>query len=64
MTKEYARIIDEKKSASDNDKQRYSKILKQTIMPIISEMFAVIKKMYPDCDIKSLADTLKLGVVS
>lgn len=64
LTKEYARIIDEKKSASDNDKQRYSKILKQTIMPIISEMFAVIKKMYPDCDIKSLADTLKLGVVS
>lgn len=61
LSKEYARLLLARDSSDPVQADRYTKILKEAVMPAISEMFVSIKKMYPDADIKSLIDTVEAG---
>lgn len=61
LSKEYARLLLARDRSEPAQAERYTKILKEAVMPAISEMFASIKEMYPDADIKSLINTVEKG---
>lgn len=63
LSKEYARLVSLKKQSSVEESVRCTKILKEAIMPAITEIFAAIKRMYPDADIKNLINATEMGAM-
>ena len=63
LSKEYARLVSLRKGSVAEESVRCTKILKEAIMPAITEMFASIKRMYPDADIKNLINATEMGAM-
>jgi hypothetical protein len=63
LSKEYARLMAIKKKAEPAEAARYSKILKEAIMPAITEMFICIKRLCPDADIRALVNATEMGAM-
>ena len=63
LSKEYARLVDLKKRSNPGESCRYTKILKEAVMPAITEIFVSIKHMYPEVDLKSMIDITEKGAL-
>jgi hypothetical protein len=63
LSKEYARLLSKKDGASPAESARCTKILKEAVIPAIAEIFASIKRMYPNADIKALVDVAEMGAM-
>jgi len=61
LSKEYARLIEVRKKADPAETVRCTKILKNAIMPVIAEIFASVKQLYPDADIKDMINITEMG---
>ena len=64
LSKEYARLVTLKKDSQGEESRRYAKILKQAIMPAITEMFVSIRRMYPHADLESMIKITEMGALS
>lgn len=63
LSKEYARLVALKKESNPSESCRYTKILKEAVMPAITEIFVSIKQMYPEVDLKSMIDITEKGAL-
>jgi len=63
LSKEYARLLAVKNGADPAEAMRCTKILKEAVMPAIAEIFASIKRLYPDADIKALLNVTEMGAI-
>ena len=63
LAREYARLLAKKGDADQAEAVRCTKILKNAVMPAIAEMFASIKRLYSDADIKTLINTTEMGAM-
>jgi len=62
LSREYSRLVSARKS-SPLAEERYAKILKEAVMPAITEIFASMKRLYPDLDVEPMINTLKKGAM-
>lgn len=62
LSREYSRLVSARKS-SPLAEERYAKILKEAVMPVITEIFASMKRLYPDLDVEPMINTLKKGAM-
>jgi len=63
LAKEYARLKDSRKNSDSTDAARYTKILKEAVMPAIDEIFICMKRMCPDADVKAMANVIEMGAM-
>jgi len=63
LSKEYARLRAVKNNADPAEAVRCTKILKEAVMPAIAEIFLSMKQMYPDVDIKAMANVTRMGAM-
>lgn len=62
LTKEYARLLESKKTADKAEAERCTKILKEAVMPAIAEIITSIKKLYPESDLSAMLKVTGLAV--
>jgi len=62
LIKEYNRLIDRKNKASQAEAMRCSKILKEVIMPAITEIIVCAKSLNSNYDLLTLLDDMKGGI--
>ena len=63
LSKEYSRLIAAKNEVDPAESVRCTKILKEAVMPAITEMFMSIKRLYPDADMKDMINVTEMGAM-
>lgn len=62
LMNEYVRLTGIKKLAKQSDSWRYEKILKQVVLPAISEMLSAVKILYGNDEITEILDIVERGI--
>ena len=62
LMKEYTRLLELKKVSAEGDANRFTKILKEAVMPTIAEMLTVIKQINPEADLPAMLGSTGMAV--
>ena len=61
LAKEYSRLLSRKNEAGPMEAVRCTKLLKESVMPVIAEILISIKKLHPDADLQSMLTATEMG---
>lgn len=62
LMSEYSRLLEKKKNAGKNEADRCETLLKQAVLPAISEILLSAERLYPNADMKPMLLELERGL--
>jgi hypothetical protein len=63
LSKEYSRLLSKKDGDDLLEAARCTKLLKESVMPVITEILLSVKRLYPDVDLKSMLAATEMGAM-
>jgi len=63
LSKEYSRLLSKRDESDPAESLRCTKLLKESVMPVITEILLSIKRLYPNADLQSMLTATEMGAM-